>query len=214
MAARKIPQMHGFDPRQMIPEHKGQALWESRIPILVPLSGPDGHLVHSEIHILYPKPNRFHDTQPTSVQKLDDELRGPLHDRNHRGHFFSGHDDRNPDASVGSDGLDAARQGVPQNPLIEENQCIHRLILGGRGHIPVDGQLGKECLDLGLGGEKVLTRPHSVKPNEPDDPVNVGPFSVDGIMTEAKHPPNIIKEPWLRALPPDIGRHILTDLRA
>jgi len=66
--------MQCFDPTQMVLEERRQADRKGGKPVLVALSGPDGHLLHIEINVLYPEPDRFHDSQPASVKKLDDDL--------------------------------------------------------------------------------------------------------------------------------------------
>jgi len=63
----------------------GQGIWEVDLAVamykFLLMQAPDPR--QFEIHILYPEPNRLHDAQPTSIKRLDYELKGSLHDRNH-----------------------------------------------------------------------------------------------------------------------------------
>jgi hypothetical protein len=151
--------MYGSDPNQMVLEQRRQADRKGGEPILVALSRPDGHLLHIEINVLYPEPDRFHDPQPASVEKLGDELWGPIHDRNYRTHFFPGHDHWHVSFLLSTDCVNHPIQGVPKYAFVKKNQGIHRLVLGRRCDVPAHGQIRQEGLYPRFCGEKRLTRP-------------------------------------------------------
>jgi len=61
-------------------------------------------------------------------------------------------------------------------------QGIHCLVLGRGSDDSMHGQVSQERLDLRLGGEEILPRPHAVETDEPYDPIHIGSLGVNGIV--------------------------------
>ena len=138
--------------------------------------------MHLIIDVLDPEPDRFHDAQPAPIKELCNHLGGSIHERNHSGDFFACHDNGDIDLFVGANGIDAPRQSMVEDPLIEEHQGIHRLILRGCSDISMHSQIGEEGLDLRFAGEKINARPHAVETDEPDDPIHIRSLGVIGVV--------------------------------
>jgi hypothetical protein len=184
-------------PTQMVLEERRQADRKGGEPILIALSRPDGYLLHIEINVLYPESNRFHDPQSASAKKLGDELWGPLHERKQGAHLFPGHDHGHASFFLCTDCVNHTIQEVPKYAFVKKNQGVHALVLGRRGDIPAHGQIRQECLYFGFCGEKRVTRAHAMETNETDNPFNIGPLRVDGVMVKTEDPSDFVKDPRL-----------------
>jgi len=131
-------------------------------------------------------------------EQCGNQLGGPVHERDDGGDFFAGHDHRDIDLLVGAHGIDAVLQSMAQDALVEEDQGIHGLVLGGGRDVAMHRQVGEERFDLGFGGEEVLARPHAVEPDEPDDPLHIGSLGMNGVVVPTEHLSHVIEEfGWL-----------------
>lgn len=84
-----------------------------------------------------------------------------------------------------------------EDPFVEEHQGVHRLVLSGGSDVSMHGQIGEECFDLRFSGKEVLARPHVMETDEPDNPVHIGSFGVNGVVVQAEHLSDFIEEFWL-----------------
>jgi hypothetical protein len=92
--------------------------------------------------------------------------------------------------------MDAARQLLVEDALVEEHQGVHRHVLGGSRNVAMHRQVGEKCLDLGFGGKEVFTRPHAVETDEASDPLDIGALGVDGAVMETEHLADVIESFW------------------
>jgi hypothetical protein len=113
------------------------------------------------------------------------------------GNFFACHDNGDVDLLVGANSIDALLKRMVEDALVKEDQGIHRLVLGGGRDVCVDGEVSQERFDLGFGGEKVLTGPHSVETDKPHDPIYVGSLGVNGVVVQTEYLSDLIEEFWL-----------------
>jgi hypothetical protein len=116
---------------------------------------------------------------------------------NHGGDFYACHDHGDVDLLVGANSIDAARQSMGEDALVEAHQGIHRLVLGRGSPVSVHGQVSQERFDLRFGGEEVLVRPHAMETDEPYDPIHIGVLGVNGVVVETEHLSDFIEEFWL-----------------
>jgi len=75
---------------------------------------------------------------------------------------------------------------LTQDALIEENQRIHGLILGGWRNVPLYGQMSKEYFDLGFSRKELIARTHAVESDKTHYPVHIGTFGVNRVVMEAQ----------------------------
>ena len=75
---------------------------------------------------------------------------------------------------MGTNGINDFVERQVQHPLVEENQRVHGEVLRCRSNVLGDGQVREERFDPGLGRQEILAGSHVVKPNEPDNPLQVG----------------------------------------
>lgn len=143
-------------------------------------------MLHLKIDVLNPHPDRFHDAQAAPVEKLGNQLGGSLQQRDDSGDFFACHDHGDVDFLVGAHGIDPTLQGVVEGTLVEEQQSIHGLVLGGGTDVSIDRQVGQERLGLGFGGEEVCARPHAVETDESSDPLHIGSLGVNGVVVQTE----------------------------
>ena len=127
---------------------------------------------------------------------------------NHGGDFFACHDHGDVDLLVGAHGIDAARQSMVEDALVEAHQGMHGLVLGGGSDVSMHRQVSQERLDLGFGGEEVFARPHAVETDESYDPLHRGSLSVNGVVVQTEHLSHFIEEFgwWISRR----GRHIIS----
>lgn len=85
----------------------------------------------------------------------------------------------------------------PEDLLVEEDNCIERLVLRSSGDLPLDREIAQERFDLGrahLASVPPSTRP-AVESQEGHDPVPIRPFGAEGVV-----------------LPPDDRRELIEEL--
>jgi len=186
--------MQRLDPGQVVLEQRGQRGRKGGEPVLVALARTDGQLLHLKIDVLDPEPDGFHDTQAAPVEQCGHQLGGPVHERDDGGDFFAGHDHGDVDLLVGAHSIDTVLQSMVEDALVEEHQGIHGLVLGGGRDLAMHRQVRQERFDLGFGGEEVLTRPHAVEPDEPDDPCHIGSLGMNGVVVPTEHLSHVIEE--------------------
>jgi hypothetical protein len=145
---------------------------------------------------LDPEPDRFHDVQPAPVEQFGHQLGGSVYERDDGGDFFVDHDHGDVDLLVGANSVDVALHNVVEDAPVEEHQGIHGLVLGGTSDVSVHRQVGQEGFDLGFGGEGVCAQPPAVEPDESDDPLHRGAFSVHGVVVQTEHLSDAIEEFW------------------
>jgi hypothetical protein len=58
-------------------------------------------------------------------------------------------------------------------------------------------QIRQKRLNLRLGGKEACARSHVVKPDEPHDPVHIGPLGMNGIVMETEDVADFIEQFWL-----------------
>ena len=69
---------------------------------------------------------------------------------------------------------------------------MERLVLGGRGHVPLGGQMRQELVELGAA--HFLGMPLPVMENKPSDPPHVRLFRPIGKVMEAEDLPALVEE--------------------
>lgn len=153
-------------------------------------------MFHGKVNVLDAEPDGFHNAQAAAVQHFRHQLRGAAHERQDGGDFVARHHDGDVDFLGGAHGIDTVLQRLLEDALVQKDQGIHGLVLGRRRHVALDGQMGEKRLDLGFGGEEVVTRPHGVEPDEADDPLDVGALRVERVVVQPEHLADVIQEFW------------------
>ena len=64
MPLSQILLMQRLDPGQVVLEQRGERGGKGGEPVLVAFARTDGQLLHLNIDVLDPEPDRFHDAQP------------------------------------------------------------------------------------------------------------------------------------------------------
>ena len=140
-----------------------------------------------------------------AVQKLDDELMHSGHQCDHASRLLAGQDDGYPDLPACAVCVDFAVQWLPEHMLVEEDERIHGLVLGGGGHLAISGQVGEECLDLLFAVPKVVPGLHVVEAGIAFDPIAAGAFGMDGIMTPPHDVAHFVKQSGRHVNPRGLG---------
>ena len=116
-----------------------------------------------------------------------------------------GQDDGDPDLPACAVRVDFTAQWLPEHVLVEEDERIHGLILGGGGHLAISGQVREECLDLLFAGLKVVPGLHVVEADVAFDPIPVGALGMDGIMTSPREIAHFVKQSGRHVNPRGLG---------
>ena len=83
-------------------------------------------------------------------------------------------------------------QFLVEDFAIKEHEGVERLVLGGRGDVARNGQVGKEGLDFN--SAHVGRMPLAMEEDEALDPAGVRVLGVDGVMFDPEHFTNLIEE--------------------
>ena len=81
------------------------------------------------IAVLDPEPGRFHHAPSAPAEELGDHWGSAVHEREHGGTCFAGHDHEDGALLGGAHGMDAVLQGVVEDAHGEEHQGMRRLVL-------------------------------------------------------------------------------------
>ena len=182
-------------------EHFG----ERRDTVLVSLAATHREGLHLQVHVLNPESEALRDAQARAVQKLDDELMHSGHQCDHASRLLAGQDDGYPDLPACAVCADFAAQWLLEHVLVEEDERIHGLVLGGGGHLAISGQVSEECLDLLFAVTEVIPGLHVVEANIASDPIPVGALGVDGIMTAPHEVAHFVKQSGRHTNPRELG---------
>ena len=156
---------------------------------------------HLQVHVLDSESDAFRDAQARAVQKLDDELMHSGHQCDHASCLLAGQDDGYLDLPACAVRVDFAAQWLLEHVLVEEDERIHGLVLGGGGYLAISGQVREECLDLLFTGSKIVPGLHVVETDIAFDPIPVGAFGMDGIMTSPHEVAHLVKQSGRHANP-------------
>ena len=203
IALLQNPFMDQLHPLTVFFQWLYELLGERRDTVFVSLAVAHREGLHLQVDVLDPESKTLGDAQAGAVQKLDDELVHPGHQYDHASRLLTGQDDGYPGLLACAVCVDFAAQWLLEHVLVEEDERIHGLVLGGGGHLAISGQVGEECLDLLFAGPKVDPGLHVVETDIAFDPIPVGAFGMDGIMTSPHEVAHFVKQ---------FGRH--TNLRA
>src|SRR5437667_2093573 len=154
---------------------------ERRDPVLVALAGADNDLMPPEIDVLYPEPSALQKTQAGAIQQDGHEAGSAAELTENRPHLVAGEHDWQSSWPPGPHDVVEPGHLLLKNLAIEEEQGAQRLILGGRGDVPLDGQraqIPRELRGAHLGG---MTLP--VEEDLAPYPGDVGLFGPPAIVT-------------------------------
>ena len=178
-----------------------ELLGEGRDTVLVSLAVAHREGLHLQVHVLDTESEALRDAQARAVQKLDDELMHSGQPCDHASRLLAGQDDGYPDLPARAVCVDFAAQWLLEHMLVEEDERIHGLVLGGGGHLAISGQVGEECLDLLFPVTEVVPGLHVVETDIAFDPIPVGALGMDGIMTAPHEVAHFVKQSGRHANP-------------
>ena len=121
--------------------------------------------------------------QSCPVNQFGHQPGGARHGRQHRLHFFPGQDHRNPLPLLHPLQIAHPAQGLPENLLVEEDEGVEGLGLGGCGHPTFDRQVVQ--ISFYLGRPHFLGMALAVKEDELPAPVAIRRFGVAAEMPGA-----------------------------
>jgi hypothetical protein len=178
-------------------DHAGQ----HRDAILVALAAANDDLVASDVDVLNAQSAALEDSETRAVKHASHQSRRAREAVEERAHLVAGEDDGKPRGPLGAHEVVEPRQLDTQHVAVEKEQPARRLVLGGRGHVAVDGQRGEEARDLRRAQFGRVSLP--VEEDVAADPGNVRFFSAAAVVPCSENVADAIQEAGLRA---DRGR--------
>lgn len=175
--------MHLADDFQMRLERRDQLIGEHGNAVFESLAVMNEDHMLVEIDILHAQAQDFHKAQTAPVEQLGHEqmLTGePAEDAMYL--LFREHGGQ-AEGTLGADELEGSIETFLQDVAEKENQSVQCLVLGGRGDLLADGEVGEEGRDLRLG--EPLGRERGLECQKASDPIDVGLLGADGIMFTA-----------------------------
>ena len=89
--------------------------------------------------------------------------------------------------------VDRAAQRLLEHVLVAENKGIQGLVPGRSSHLAISGQVGEECFDFLFPASQVDSGLHFMKSDMAFNPIAVGAFGMDGIMTSSHEVTHFVK---------------------
>ena len=182
-----------------------ELLGERRDTVFISLAVAHREGLHLQVHVLDPESEALRDAQARAVQKLDDELMHSGHQCDHASCLLAGQYDGYPDLPACAVCVDFAAQWLFEHMLVEEDERIHGLILGGGSHLAISGQVGEERFDLLFAVPKIVSGLHVVETDMVFDPIPVGAFGMDGIVTSPHDVAHFVKQSGRHTKSPRVG---------
>ena len=112
-----------------------ELLGERRDTVIVSLAVAHREGLHFQVRVPDPESEALPDAQARAVQKLHDELMHSGHQSGHASRLLTDQDDGYPGLPACAVCVDFAAQWLLEDMLVEEDERIHGLVLGGGGHI-------------------------------------------------------------------------------
>lgn len=184
--------MQSLAPNEVVLEQRGEVGGKGWKASFIPLTQTYGESLHLKIDVFDPEADGLHVPQAAPVEQFSHYLGGSFHEREDGGNFFAGHDHGDVAPPVGAHGITTGLQGKVEDLFVEEHQRNYGLVLCSGSDVTLHCQVSQECIDLGFGGEKVGARLHTMKPDESDDPCQIGAFRVNRVMAKTEHLPHFI----------------------
>ena len=180
---------------------------DRRDTVLISLSVAHRESLHLQVHVLDldPESEALRDARARAVQKPDDELMHSGHQCDHASRLLTGQDDGYPGRFACAVCVDFTTQWLLEHVLVEEDERIHGLVLGGRGHLAISGQVGEECLDFFFAVTEAVPGLHVVETDIAFDPIVVGAFGVDGIVTPPHEVAHFVRQSGRHTNPRGLG---------
>lgn len=190
-----IPIKQGASLCELPSQWLDQVFRKKGMAIFPALSIADEDGATFKVEILDTQGQHFREAHAGAVEKTRHEERKSLQVQEQAADFLPGEDDGESARAFGRLELRQLSDGNVQNVLIEEDDGVERLILGGGSHIPLHGEVieeGRDGLGPQLGGVNL-----SVEEDVATDPSGVGLLGAVGPTAPADGGANLIEEPWL-----------------
>ena len=146
----KIPLMLDADELQVPGEVLLQAGRQQRHAVLLPLPVSHEELMRGEVHVLGSQAGTFQQPQAGAIEQGGHQAGRPLEALEDGGHLRAREDNGKPLGSLRVDEVVQPREGLAEHLFVEEQQGAQGLVLGGGGHLAIDGQGRQEPRHLRL----------------------------------------------------------------
>jgi hypothetical protein len=137
--------LHRFEMRGQVCLHHAR---EHRHPVLVALASPHDDLVPGKVDVLHPEVGALEQPEAGAVEQQGHQASGASETADDGSDLTAGENDGKPLGALGPDDVVEPRHVLLEHVAVQEEHGAQRLVLGGRGHIPLDGERAEKRRDL------------------------------------------------------------------
>ncbi len=184
--------MDGADDLNLVAEFGGEACWEDSDAILLTLSVPDDNVQMIEFDILHAQPHSLHNPEAGAIEEPGQKSVCTVKPLEYGGDFAPTQHDGEFGGNLGA-GEVAERAGIDvEDVLVEEDDGVEGLVLGGGSDVALDSEVGEE--GAYVGGAEVLGVAPAVEMDVAPEPGEVGLFRTDAVVTQADFVAHFLQE--------------------
>jgi hypothetical protein len=175
----------------------------------VTLAGAHHDPIRGEVHVFDPEVRAFQQSEARAVEQDRHQPRRAVEVLNDGTDFVPRQHDGKPLRRLGPHDAIEPRQFLLQNVAIEKQQGAQRLVLRGRGHVPVDGGRAEELSQFR--GAHFCRVAFAVEQDVSADPCDVGSLRPSASVASSQSGADAFEEPGLtrrgrKGLPQDERR--------
>ena len=176
----------------MAAKRADEAVGKHRNPVLGALAVAHEDGPATEIDVLHPQPDRFHDAHARAVQQFTDEPVTTIQGAQKPGNLGARKHRRQSRGSLRPHDTIEPAHVLAQHLAMQKQQRALRLILRRRSDVQVYSEVRQELLYLIA--RQFRRMAIAVESNEAFDPVNIRLFSPDAVALEADSSPHLFQQ--------------------
>ncbi len=191
LASLEVALVQGVHSFEMVLEGPPEAFGEDGDPLAEAFPVADDDMAVAEIDIFDAETDAFHEPEPGSVEEFGQKAVVAFHLVEDGVGFGGSKDDRDFRRSRNAlDFADKVEFSV-EKLLIKEEKGAESLILGGRGDVAFNGEVGEEGGDFFFA--HVGRMPFSVEEDVSANPIHVGLLGADAVVLDAEAPADAVE---------------------
>ncbi len=188
----QIGLMQAFYLLKVALQRGNQAIRQHGEAVFIALAAADGELALLKIKVFDAQPETLGEAQAAAVEQLGHQLVGLGQLGDDPAGFSDGEDDGQMFGFLGAKGVDGASEFLAQDFPVEKEQGGEGLVLGGGGHVLLNGQVGEEGFNLR--DAHLFGVAFVVEKDEAFDPIDIGFFGAEGVVFEAEGVAHLIQQ--------------------
>jgi hypothetical protein len=184
--------VQNFDAGEVFAQGRFENFRQEGDAVFIAFAVADDDLVEVEIDILDAEAEAFHEAEAGAVKEFGEELVGAGHGCKEAVGFIARHDDGQAGGAFGADELIHPLERLMEDFVVKKDNGVESLVLGGGGDFLVNGEVGKEGLNLG--STHFAWMPFLMEEDEAFDPEDVDLFGAEGVVFDAEDFADLVEE--------------------